>query len=135
MPIAATYKGVGIHAGQSAKRVGLVRREIDKIAKISDLLELFEVCGDCSWSPEARLFAGARCLAGLELATERREAKPDIDREDIEGRTAGLASSRWTDPDRFCSLLDGHPERAAKREQPLDDDAAARFQRLRLAID
>jgi hypothetical protein len=67
MPIAATYKGVGIHAGQSAKRVGLVRREIDKIAKISDLLELFEICGDCSWSPEARLFAGARVLPAFSL--------------------------------------------------------------------
>jgi hypothetical protein len=31
MPIAATYKGVGIHAGQAARRIALVKREIDKI--------------------------------------------------------------------------------------------------------
>jgi hypothetical protein len=122
MPIAATYKAVGIHAGQSAKRVALVKREIDKIGKISDLAELFQIAADCAWSPEARLFARARCIAGLELATERRAARPDIDREDVESRVAGLASIRWADPDKFCSLLDTHSERAAKREQPLDEE-------------
>jgi hypothetical protein len=121
MPIATSYKGVAIFAGQPAKRVGVVKREIDKIGKISDLEELFEIAGDCAWSPEARLFAGARCIAGLELATERREAKPDIDREDVESRTAGLSSAKWADPDKYCSLLDIHSERAAKREEPLDD--------------
>ena len=122
MPIASSYKGVAIFAGQPAKRIALVKREIDKIGKISDLEELFEIAGDCAWSPEARLFAGARCIAGLELRTERREARPDIDREDVEARIAGLSSARWVDPDRFCSLLDTHPERAAKREEPLADD-------------
>ena len=121
MPIASSYKGVAIFAGQPAKRVALVKREIDKIGKISDLAELFEIAGDCSWSPEGRLFAAARCLAGLELATERREAKPDISREDVESRTAGLTSIRWADPFSYCSLLDVHNERAVKREQPLDE--------------
>jgi hypothetical protein len=121
LPVSTFYKGVGIHAGQSAKRVTLVKREIDKIGKIKDLEELFKIAGDCGWSPEARLFAGARCIAGLELLTERRQARPDIGREDIEARTAGLHSSRWADPERHCSLLDGHPERAARREVPLDD--------------
>ena len=37
IPIATTHKGVGIHAGQPAKRVALVKREIDKVTKISDL--------------------------------------------------------------------------------------------------
>ena len=83
LPIATTYKGVGIHAGQGAKRVRLIKQEIDKIGKISDLEELFEIAGDCGWAPEARLFAGARCLAGLEIRTERRAVRPDIHREDI----------------------------------------------------
>ena len=122
MPIATSYRGVAIFAGQPAKRVALVKREIDKIGKINDLQELFEIAGDCSWSPEARLFAEARCIAGLGLATERREAKPDIDREDVEARTAGLSSAKWADPDRYCSLLDTHSERAVKREEPLDDE-------------
>jgi hypothetical protein len=122
MPIATTHKGVGIHAGQSAKRVALIRREIDKIAKISDLEQLFEIAGDVSWSPESRLFAEARCIAGLQMATERRQAHPDIDKENVVAAAAGLAVVRWAHPDRYCSLFDLHPERAALRDEPLDDD-------------
>ena len=122
MPIASSYKGVAIFAGQPAKRIALVKREIDEISKISDLVHLFEIAGDCSWSPEARLFAAARCIVGLELATERREARPDIDREDIEARTAGLDSLKWADPTRYCSLLDVHAEDAVEREVPLDEE-------------
>jgi hypothetical protein len=122
LPVASTHKGVAIFAGQSAKRVALIRREIDKVAKISDLTQLYDIAGDCSWSPEARLFAEARCIAGLQMATERRQARPDIDKEDVVACTAGLAVVRWAHPDRFCSLLDMHPERAARRDEPLDDE-------------
>jgi hypothetical protein len=113
---------MAIFAGQPAKRIALVKREIDKIGRISDLTRLFEIAGDCAWSPEGRLFAGARCIAGLELATERRESKPDIDREDVEARMAGLDSVGWRDPWRYASLLDAHSEHAAKRERPLVDE-------------
>jgi hypothetical protein len=122
IPIATTYKGVGIHAGQPAKRVALVKREIDKVSKISDLTELYEIVRDCSWSPEARLLAEARCIAGLQLAAERRQAHPDIDKENVVAAAAGLATQRWAHPDRYCSLFDIHPERAALRDDPLDDD-------------
>jgi hypothetical protein len=122
MPIAMTYRGVAIFAGQPAKRVATVKREIDKVSKISDLQRLFEIAGDVAWSPEARVFSGARCLAGLEILTARREARPDIDREDVEACTAGLASLTWADPFRYCSDLDAHPERAVARERPLPDE-------------
>jgi hypothetical protein len=122
MPIATIYKGVGIHAGQPAKRIALVKREIDKVGKISDLEQLFEIAGDCSWSPEGRLYAGARCIAGLQRATEHRETRPDINGEDVEAATAGLSAVRWADPSRYCSLLDAHYERAAEREEPLPDE-------------
>ena len=122
LPIACHHRGVAIFAGQPVRRIALVRKEIDRVSKIGDLEQLFEIAGDCAWSPEARLFAGARCLAGLQLLTERRQARPDIDAERVEARTAGLAVLRWADPDRFCSLLDMHPERAALREVPLADD-------------
>ena len=91
LPIACHHKGVGIHAGQPSKRVALVKREIDKVSRITDLEELYEIAGDCSWSPESRLFAEARCIAGLQMATERRQARPDIDKEDVEAAAAGLA--------------------------------------------
>ena len=122
MPVSETYKGVAIFAGQPSKRIRLVRKEIDKVSRITGLEQLFQIAGDCSWSPESRLYARARLLAGLELATERRQARPDINREDVEACTAGLAVRRWAHPDRFCSLLDMHPERASLRDDPLDDD-------------
>jgi hypothetical protein len=122
LPIAMTYKGVAIFAGQPAKRVARVKQEIDRVGDIADLVQLFEIAGDCAFSPEARLLAGAKCVAGLQLATERREARPNIDREDVEARTAGLASLTWADPFRYCSLFDVHHERAVKREQPLADE-------------
>jgi hypothetical protein len=122
IPIATTHKGVGIHAGQPAKRVALVKREIDKVSKISDLMQLYEIAGDCSWSPESRLFAGARCLAGLQLATERRQAHPDIDKENVVAAAAGLSVLRWAHPTKYCSLFDVHDEHAAPRDEPLDGD-------------
>jgi hypothetical protein len=122
MPISGTYKGVAIFAGQGAKRIALVKREIDKVNKISDLVRLAEIAGDCAFSPEARLLAGARCIAGLQLATERRESKPDIDPERVAASTAGLAVERWAHPAKYCSLLDAHDENAAPREVPLDEE-------------
>jgi hypothetical protein len=122
MPIAETYKGVAIFAGQPPKRLRLVRGEIDKVSKIINLKRLFEIAGDCSWSPESRLFAAGRCLAGLQIATERRQPHADINREDVEAAAAGLAVVRWAHPDRYCSLFDVHHERAALRDEPLLDD-------------
>jgi hypothetical protein len=119
LPVGSTYKGTPIFAGQPAKRTAQVKREIDKVTRITDLEELLEIAGDCSWAPEARLLAEARCLAGLELKTERREARPDIDKEEVVAAAAGLAVVRWAHPDRYCSLLDMHPERAALRDDPL----------------
>jgi hypothetical protein len=121
LPIACHHKGVAIFAGQSAKRIGLVKKEIDRINKISDPVRLFEVAGDVAWSPEGRLLAAARCLAGLERATERREARPGIAREDVEAATAGLAAIRWAHPFKYCSLFDADHERAVPREEPLPD--------------
>jgi len=121
MPIAATYKGVGIYAGQPAKRVALVKREIDRINKIADLAYLAEIAGDVTWSPEARCLAGAKCIAGLQRATERRESKPDIDVEYVVACAAGLTSQEWAHPFRYCSLLDIRHEGAVKREQPLNE--------------
>ena len=112
MPIASIYKGVAIFAGQPAKRVALVRKEIDKIGKIADLRQLFAIAGDVSWSPEGRIYAGARCIAGLQRATERREARPDIDPDLVVASTAGLATIRWAHPDKYLQ-----PPRRPRRER------------------
>jgi hypothetical protein len=121
MPIAVTHKGVGIHAGQPAKRVALVKREIVRVERISDLVELLEIACDVGWSPEARLFAAGKFSAGWQRSTELRQARPGIDPELVVSATAGLATVRWAHPARYCTLLDAHCERAAPRDEPLPD--------------
>jgi hypothetical protein len=119
---AGVYKGVEIHSGQSAKRVALIQGEIDKINRTADLVELSIIAGDAAWAPESRLFAGAKCVAGLQRATERRESKPGIDPDLVVASTAGLGSVKWAHPLRYCTLLDAHCERAAPREEPVPDE-------------
>jgi hypothetical protein len=84
-------------------------------------VQLSEIAGDAAWSPEARLLGGAKCVAGLQRATERREPRPNIDPERVEACTAGLASIRWANPIKYCSLFDADHERAVLREEPLPD--------------
>ena len=69
LPIATTHKGVGIHAGQPAKRVALIKGEIDRVSRTADLVELSMIAGDAAWAPEARLLAGAKCIAGIQRAS------------------------------------------------------------------
>ena len=121
-PSTTSYKGVAIHAGRPAKRIALVKREIDRVNRISDPVRLYEIAGDPAWAPEARILAGARCSAALQLATERRQPRPDIWPEDIAARVAGLSSRTWADGSRYCCLLDTHSELAVPRERPLPDD-------------
>jgi hypothetical protein len=121
LPIACHHRGVAIFV-QPAKRIALVRREIDKVHKISDPVRLSEIAADCAWSPEARIYSAALCRAALQRAVERREAKPDLDAERIEAAVAGLATGRWQHPSKHCSLFDVDDERAALREEPLPDE-------------
>lgn len=125
LPIATTYRGIGIYAAQPAKRVALVRAELDEITLISDLIELARIAGDASWAPETRRLAAAKAIAGLERATTRREAKPDLSIERIEASIAGLASQKWAHSSRYCSLLDAFCERAAPREQSVPEEPLA----------
>jgi hypothetical protein len=121
LPIACHHRGVAIFAGQSAQRVRRVKLEIDRVHRISDPVRLAQIAADCSWSPEARIYSAARCLGGLQRAVERREAKPAIDPERVAACAAGLSTVRWQHPNRYCSLFDVDDERAAVREQPLED--------------
>jgi hypothetical protein len=121
LPIACHHRGVAIFV-QATKRIALVRREIDKVHKISDPVRLSEIAADCSWSPEGRIYAAALCRAALQRAVERREARPDIDPERVEACVAGLATVRWAHPCKYCSLFDVHDERAVPRERPLDSE-------------
>ena len=55
------HRGVGLHDCQSEERLAVVRRELDVVLDLNDIRLLTEICGDFTWSPEARLYR--RCEA------------------------------------------------------------------------
>ena len=80
IPIIAYYPGVPIHDQQSAHRVStVVEPEIDRVHATSDHGELLAIASNIQWAPEARLFAGAKLLAEIDLAVDERRTRPAID--------------------------------------------------------
>src|SRR6266436_3493040 len=108
IPAVEVYKGCRIHDQQPPERIEtVVKPEIDRVFAISDPRQLFEICKNVSWSPEARLLCRARLLAGWELATEGRMPRPEgVTIESVKAHTAGLDSAIWRDRHYYCSDLD-----------------------------
>jgi hypothetical protein len=120
IPIIATHRGVGIHDHQSPARIKLVKVAIDRVARMSDILELADFAADRREPPEARLFAASKVECEYELAAEERRNRPIIDLDRVRATVAGLDSVEWRDPDRYASLLDGPG--GVEREVPLDEE-------------
>ena len=74
IPVVEVYRGVGIEDQQPPERIELVRREIDRVHRMSAIVELADYAGDAGHPPEARMLAGARAEALWELAGEERRA-------------------------------------------------------------
>ena len=72
IPVVAMHRGVGIEHQQPPERVELVKREIDRVHRMSGTDELAEYAGDAGHPPEARMLAGARAEALWEIAGEER---------------------------------------------------------------
>jgi len=119
IPTIATHRGIGIHDHQSPARIEIVKRAIDRVALMSDILELADFAADRRQPPEARLFAASKIEVAYEVATEERRNRPIIDLDRVRATVAGLDSLEWRDPDRYASLLDGPG--GVPREVPLDD--------------
>ena len=121
MPIAYDLQGRRHSCRSARQRVALVKREIDKIGKISDLEQLFEIAGDCSWPPR-RAFTPVRgALPGFSAPPSAASRGPISTPSVSRPARPASPSIRWAHPSRYCSLLDAHHERAVQREQPLDD--------------
>src|SRR4051794_37601368 len=119
IPIIAEHRGIGIHADQSPARIKVVKRAIDRVARISNVLELAAFAEDAQQPPEARLFAASKLEAEYELATAERRLRPSIDLDRVRACVAGLDSVGWRSPWVFGSLLDHD---GVPREQPLPYD-------------
>jgi hypothetical protein len=118
IPTIATHRGVGIHDHQSPARIQVVKAAIDRVARMSDIMELVDFAADPQQPPEARLFAANKVEVEYELAAEERRNRPVVDLDRVRATVAGLDSLVWRDPDRYGSLLEHD---AVERERPLDE--------------
>jgi hypothetical protein len=121
VPIIATHRGIGIHDCQSPARIKVVRAALDRVARMSDILELADFAADSQQPPEARMFAASKLEVEHAVAAEERRNRPVVDMDRVRASVAGLDSVEWRDPQHFCSLLDDNAT-AVLREWPLGDD-------------
>jgi hypothetical protein len=76
IPTSTTYREVGIHSGQRAKRVAEVKQAIDVVHEISDPDSLLAILSDPQTPPEARVLAGTKILAPFDEAANSRVTRP-----------------------------------------------------------
>jgi hypothetical protein len=116
IPTAGHHRGVPVHAGQSVRRLTVVRGDIDAVFALTTVDELMAFAGDVMRAPESRLLAGALLEARHTAATTNRDATP-VDIDLVRAVTAGLDSVGWRNPFAFGTLLDPRP--AIERPEPL----------------
>jgi hypothetical protein len=120
IPTVASYRGIGVHDCQSPARIRVVKAAIDRVARMSDILELADFAADSQEPPEARTFAANKVAVEYELAAEERRNRPIIDLEKVRATVAGLDSVTWRSPWWYGTVLD--PDGGVPREEPLPDD-------------
>jgi hypothetical protein len=113
------HRNVPLHAGQSARRLAVVRADIDSAFSLLTVDELLAFARDVMRAPEARLLAGALLEARHAAATSNRDATP-VDIDLVRASIAGLDSINWRDPDNYGTDLDAR--RGARRHE-LDEAA------------
>lgn len=123
IPVAETYRGVGIHDQQDLQRIAQVKADIDTVHGLDDWQQLEKVCADVTIAPEARLLAAAKCEAIFQIAVDERRERPPIDLGFVKATVTGLNSIRWRSNTHYCSVLSpitppGAP-RPVRRAQPL----------------
>jgi hypothetical protein len=84
------YRGARILPYSSPDRVATVKQEIDEVWALADAQPLFEVLGNNSSSPEARLFAAARLEALLETGARCHHCGRSVDGQLIRACIVGL---------------------------------------------
>lgn len=106
IPIIDHYRGVGLHDQQDEARLAVVRSEIDATFAIGqDLHALLEWVKNRSKSPESRLLAKALILAHVEVATDKRRARPNVDIEWLTAVTTCLDTIKWRSKTHYCTII------------------------------
>jgi hypothetical protein len=119
IPTVAVHRGIGVHADQSPARIRVVKAAIDRVARLSDILELVDFAADVLQPPEARMFAASKVEVEYELAAEERRNRPVVDLNRVRASVAGLDSVEWRSPVVYgTDLEDG----GVLRDVPLEDD-------------
>jgi hypothetical protein len=96
-----------------------VKAAIDRVARMSDILELVDFAADVLQPPEARMFAASKVEVEYELAAEERRNRPVVDLDRVRASVAGLDSVEWRSPVVYgTDLEDG----GVLRDVPLEDD-------------
>jgi hypothetical protein len=119
IPTIAAHCGIGIHDHQTPARIKIVKAAIDRVARMSDILELAAFAADPWQPPEARMFAASKIECEYELAAEERRNRPIIDLERVRATVAGLDSVEWRSPVVYGTDLQSG---GVEREEPLDEE-------------
>jgi hypothetical protein len=115
IPCEGEHRGVPLHRGQCARRLAVVRADIDHVRGLSTVEDLMDCLRNGRLAPESRLFGAAKLLAMHDSAAKARDATP-INRDLVVALSAPLSSFRWRSPVNYgADLLMG--ERV-----PLDPD-------------
>jgi hypothetical protein len=131
-PVAGAHRGAPLFAYQSPERLATVRAEIDEVLGTHDPHRLHEYARNISHSPESRLLAVARVDALFEVSANHREARPQVNLQNVRAAVAGLGSRRWAHPEFHSSLFDPHPPADSgqpmpgRRERPLTNEERGR---------
>jgi hypothetical protein len=116
--IAATHRGVGIHDHQTPARIRIVKAAIDRVARMSDIMELVNFAADPQQPPEARMFAANKVEVEYQLSAEERRNRPVVDLDRVRASVAGLDSIEWRSPVVYGTDLE---HGGVERERPLDE--------------
>jgi hypothetical protein len=126
IPKVGNHRNVPLDDQQSEERLEVVRADIDAVFAETDTGMLLKIAANPQWAPEARRFAAAKLEAQYQIATDRREQRPQIDLEHVRACVAGLDSQQWRDRHFYASMLDiplrgGHEP--VRREEPLQESS------------
>jgi hypothetical protein len=117
IPTIGVHRGIRLHDHQTPARIKVVKGAIDRVARMSDILQLVDFAANPQEPPEARLFAASKIEVEYEVAAEERRNRPEVDLDRLRATISGLDSLEWRSPVVYGTDLE---HGGVPREVPLD---------------